>query len=273
MSYALQCAADIANTLSEMHEQGRMHGAVGADSILLTATGAELVAPRGRPRYAEMAAEVAAFGSVLFEMMAGSRLTTGVDSPAAAAKARTGEDTIHAAVSRLASKCIRTTSNTRDEMQRVWTDLRYLALQAKVFEMEAQPAARPAPPQAYASPPKPTPPVTPPPQTGNAAASTVGPRRRVIASTSTVFTPLEAKGFLATDPADSNDPIPSGVRCPKCGLPYVYPSRPRSWLETLLAAWNSPPMRCHRCLHRFVTILGRFHFEKGSPMPSKHAPF
>jgi hypothetical protein len=141
-------------------------------------------------------------------------------------------------------------------MEKVLAEILLLRLRAKPYDTEPQ--AQPQPERLS------QPPVAPPPEPPMAglAALEQTPQERP------VYTPAPAKGFLATKPADLADPPPSGVKCPKCGVPYVYPSRPRTWLEELFSAWKSPPMRCHRCLHRFILLFGKFHFSKGSPKSS-----
>lgn len=70
-----------------------------------------------------------------------------------------------------------------------------------------------------------------------------------------------------TGDAHSGD-SPSGMRCPKCRSRYVYPSRTRTWFERWLATWKCRPMRCRRCLHRFM-VVGRLRVGKGSPRQEK----
>jgi hypothetical protein len=259
LSYALQCATDIAGTIYELHEEGRMHGGVAPEFVQLRYMRAQLLPLRGRARYAEPAGDVAAFGAVLYEMVHGVKLNVG---EVVAASKSDGDDGILAAIARLSARCIRTASNSPAEMQQVLAEVRLLAQQAKAIEIESAPTARPATliPSALAPGATARSPLELEPE-----LAPLPPRRRQrdVAN----YRPVEPKSFMAETGASIADPTPSGVRCPRCGVPYVYPSRPRTWIEALFAAWKSPPQRCHRCLFRYLTLFGKFHLEKGSPNP------
>jgi hypothetical protein len=230
---------------------------VVAASLTLIDEGAVLLPSRGRARYAEPAGDVAAFGAVLYEMIAGAKPTA--EGSARVPAARDGEEEIQTAAMRLASRCIGSVSNSREEIQTVLSELRLLGVQVKLKEMEGGPA-----PPAMASP---QPVVTP-----DEAAPEPAPARKGRTREPAVYTPIAPEDFFAVAGTEEVDPAPSGVKCPKCGVPYVYPSRTRSWVEGILASFNSSPMRCHRCLHRYVTIFGRIHFEKGSPKLHRASP-
>jgi len=150
---------------------------------------------------------------------------------------RNTEEGIRIAATRLASKCLQSTSNTSSEMQKVLTEVRLLSLQTRIRVKLAFT-------------------VKPNPQTY------VPPEGAVVHR---IFTAVPADGFMASNDSDSVDASPSGVQCPVCSVTCVYPSRPRNWFETMLSAWGSPALRRHRCLHRYVIVMGRFKFAKGSP--------
>jgi hypothetical protein len=57
------------------------------------------------------------------------------------------------------------------------------------------------------------------------------------------------------------DDKPSGIVCPKCSAPYVFPSRSRTHVESLLQRGTSRVFRCHRCYYRFARI-GPFRMSK-----------
>jgi hypothetical protein len=236
LSYALQCAADIANSLRGMHEEGRLHGSVDARSVIVTGAGAQLIPPHGQARNISAGADVRAFGTLFQEMLTGSI-------------ARNPENGIKTAAARLASKCLRSTSNSASEMQEALAEVRHLIAHARIHEKASADAVMEAPkPEIHIL----FPAISQPP--------TYVPPARGVAPP--IFTPVPAGEFMAGKNAGSVDPPPSGVKCPGCGAPYVYPSRTRTWFEVLLAAWGSPTLRCHRCLYRYVVILRRFTFAK-----------
>jgi hypothetical protein len=57
------------------------------------------------------------------------------------------------------------------------------------------------------------------------------------------------------------DDKPTGDVCPKCGAPYVFPSRSRTHIESLLQRGNPRVFRCHRCYYRFA-MIGPFRMSK-----------
>jgi hypothetical protein len=167
---------------------------------------------------------------------------------------RNTEEAIRIAAARLASKCLQSKSNTSSEMQKVLTEVRLLRLQTRIRVKRAS-----------------VPPVAAVPEPARRPVFTVKPNPQTYAPPEgavvhRIFTSVPADGFMASNDIDSADASPSGVKCPVCGLAYVHPSRPRNWFETMLSAWGSPPLRCHRCLHRYVIVMGRFKFAKGSPL-------
>jgi hypothetical protein len=234
-----------------MHEAGRMHGSVNAKAVMVTEDGALLLPPNGKARSMMPATDISAFGALLHEMVTGLKPSLQIAPPSPSNRLLPGKDGIRAAAVLLASKCICSVSDSPGGMEKVLAEILLLRLRAKADEAETPEA--PQQPERRSQPA-----VTQPKEAPMAAPEQRLPDRPL-------FTVAPAEGFLATKPADLADPPPSGVRCPKCGVPYVYPSRPRTWMEEFLAAWKSPPLRCHRCLHRFVLLFGKFHFERGSP--------
>jgi hypothetical protein len=253
LGYALQCGTDVAHNLRTLHEEGRIHGSVDASSVIVTNGGAQLLPPNGHARSTTPGADVSAFGALLYEMLTGSKPSPRTTPPLPPLTSRNTEEGIQIGATRLAYKCLRSTSNSYSEMQNVLTEVRLLNLETGIREKPAY-----VPPVAAVREPKLHTVFTEKPN-----LQAVPPERAVVHR---LFTTVPVDSFMATKDIDSVDPPPSGVQCPVCSVPYVYPSRPRSWFETTLSAWGSPPLRCHRCLHRYVTIMERFRFAKISPL-------
>lgn len=253
MGYALRCATDVACSLRDLHEAGRLHGSVNVNSVVVTKTGAQLLPPNGHARHAVAGADVSAFGALLYEMVTGAKPSPRAAPPLPTVAPRNTPNGLRIAATRLASKCLRSTSNSFTEMQKVLTEVRLLGVQSGIQRMAPafEPLTAPAVWERRAEPP------AAPPQPASS------PPRRGVANP--VFTAVPPEGFLAVKDVDTVDSPPSEINCPVCGVPYVYPSRPKTWFEMLLGAWGMPMLRCHRCLHRYVVIFGRFKFSKGSP--------
>lgn len=256
LAYALQCATDVANSLRALHEDGRPHGSVNANSVIITIDRALLLPPNGQARYTVAEADISAFGALLYEMVTGSKPSPRATPPMPSATSRNTEEGIKIAATRLASKCLRSTSNSASEIQKVLTEVRLLSLQARICDKEGSPA----PAVTIAGPAAPLAAPEEPLQIASSPEGEISPP---------VFTPISMDGFRGHSENGAIDPPPSGVKCPVCGAFYVYKSRARTWFETTLEAWGSPPLRCHRCLHRYVVILGRFNFSKTSPLKGR----
>jgi len=272
LTYALQCATDVANSIRELHEQGRLHGSVNANSVIVTAAGAQLMPPNGQARYTVPGADVAAFGSLLYEILTGEKPSPRTMPPPTIAASRSSPRGLRIAAMRLAAKCLRSTSNSFGEMQKVLTEVRLLGLQAKISEKPA-----PVGHAASAIAPPATPlftPAEPNPAPRSRVVSTAPPpppSRPMAFAESPIYTSLPAKSFMArVDEEGNSDRPPSGVACPVCGVPYVYPSKSRNLFEMIISAWQMPILRCHRCLYRYVVVFGRFRFAKGSQARSSH---
>jgi len=253
LGYALRCATDVASSLRDLHEEGRLHGSVNADSVVVTETGARLLPPNGQARYAVAGADISGFGGLLYEMVTGAKPSPRATPPLPALTSRNTPKGLQIAATRLASKCLRSTSNSFTEMQKVLTEVRLLGLQSGIRQKAPafRPWRAPAVWERRALPP------TVPRQPAS------GPQRRGV--TSRLFTPVPPAGFMAVKDVDTVEPPTSEINCPVCGVPYVHPSRSSTWFEALLGAWRMPTLRCHRCLHRYIVIFGRFKFSKGSP--------
>jgi hypothetical protein len=256
LGYVLRYATDVASSLRDLHEEGRLHGSVNADSVVVTETGARLLPPNGHARYTVAGADVSAFGALLYEMVTGAEPSPRATPPLPPITSRNTPKGLEAAATRLASKCLRSTSNSFTEMQKVLTEVRLLGLQSRnqPTPAAAEPLRAPAAWAWRGEAPTvaPTVPAQPAP----------GPQRPHVASL--LFTPIPPEGFMPVKDARKVDLPPSEINCPICGVRYVYPSRPNTWFEALLGAWGMPTLRCRRCLHRYIVIFGRFQFSKGS---------
>lgn len=150
LGYALRCAADIAATLREFQEDGRVHGNVGATSILLHPSGAVLVPPAGRAAETQARGDIAAFGAVLYQMLLGHSRTGGGWFPEEAQGAdRNSPDGVRLAAVRLALRCLAAPPRREPAIQRVLTEVRLLGVLARQCEAQAReaPATRERCPQ------------------------------------------------------------------------------------------------------------------------------
>ena len=84
--------------------------------------------------------------------------------------------------------------------------------------------------------------------------------------------PLQAANFGKPQHHNSPDSERAPGKCPKCESADVYVSRPRSKFENMLVRWKFPLCRCHRCYHRWVTIL-RMRIAKDMPVGTKGRSF
>lgn len=252
LGYALRCATDIAGSLRDLHAEGRLHGSVNAQSVVVTNTGARLLPPHDCALYTVAGADVAAFGALLYEMVTGVEPSPGATPPFPEVASRNTPKGLRIAATRLASKCLRSTSNSFAEMQKVLTEVRLLGLQSEIRQNPAafQPLRAPAALERRAL--------------ARTASRQPASRPQRRGAASRLFTPVPAEGFMAVKDVDTVEPPASQINCPVCGVPYVHPSRPGTCFEALLGAWRMPTLRCHRCLYRYIVIFGRFKFFKAA---------
>jgi DNA-binding helix-hairpin-helix protein with protein kinase domain len=225
---ALRCATDVAAVLRELYRTGQAHGDVSPASVVLRSTGAALLPPSSSVREADSRADVAAFGTVLYQMLTGSipPLSGPLASPAERVP-NAGPSGLRTAATRLAAKCLATPPEQAPNIQMVVTEVRLLNLLARQSGAESPAKTRRTPHGRAAALPK---------QHGRA-----GPKRKIAERTPS---PLE--------------------RCPRCGSPDVCEARRRTGLEILMSGIGIPICRCHRCCHRYV-VLFRLAFPKTPP--------
>jgi hypothetical protein len=177
---ALRIATAGAEQLRQMHEAGRVHGALTPSAIVLGETGVEIrpaasaltphTAPEvlaGRP--ADVRTDVFAFGTILYEMFTGRRAFEGRDeaSIAVAISSASPRPTGNAALDRLVLGCLAKSADARfQHMQKVQLELRLLA---SSLRRGASAPAAPAPAYAAAAPPPAPAYVTPAPPPAPAA--------------------------------------------------------------------------------------------------------
>ena len=126
----LRCAADVASGLRQLYRVGLAHGEVSSASVVLRATGAALLPPEGLVSDASPRTDVAAFGTVLYQMLTGNKPSRG-GRLATASVPQAGPPSLHAAATRLASKCLAPPPEQTPTIQMVATEVRLLNLLAR----------------------------------------------------------------------------------------------------------------------------------------------
>ena len=247
LAAALRYAGEIAAELRDLHQQARTYGKLTAASVLLTESGAHLAPSHRFWEEPILERDVHAFGAVLYQMLTGTAApatltATEVREPGA----NTGPAHLRPAAVKLALKCMAATG-TPLSMQQAATELRLLGLLLRQYE--ASTAAAPIPPWDAPEP-------APKAQTGDTSATPVVP----LGPDSFGHPKARAQAVLQ----------PAGGNCPKCHSTAVYVSRTRSWLERMLARWDIPICRCHRCYHRYV-VIARLKIGKDMPVGSERA--
>jgi len=196
---------------------------------MLRSTGAALLPPSSLVSDANPRTDVAAFGTVLYQMLTGNEPAQGGRLlPAAEREPHIGSPSLHAAATRLAAKCLATPPEQAPSIQMVVTEVRLLNLLARQSGAEAPSKLRRA------------------------------PHGRVSESRQEQPGRPDAK-------SKAGERAPSPVeRCPRCGSPDVRGAQRRTRVELLISGIGIPICRCHRCCHRYV-VLFRFAFPKTPP--------
>jgi hypothetical protein len=232
LPFALRCATDVAAGLRQLYRAGQAHGEISPASVVLRSTGAALLPPNHPAGGADSRADVAAFGTVLYQMLTGSEppRSRGSGLPEARAEdaPQAGPPCLRAAATRLAAKCLATQPDQAPTIQMVVTEVRLLNVLAR--QLGAESAARP--------------------QGASHGRAIEVPKR-------------QRSGPGAKNGVAEREPSPV-ERCPRCGSPDVCKSQRLTTLELMISGVGIPICRCHRCCHRYV-VLFRFAFPKTPP--------
>ena len=129
----MQCAADVAQALRELHSAGRGHGQVNAQSVLITGRGYSLRSPQNPPAAADQSRDAVALGALIFEILTGARPAPGMPPPAVprVAAPRSDPDAIRASALRIAARCLAGPGDGSQAIGKAAVELRLLAMLAK----------------------------------------------------------------------------------------------------------------------------------------------
>lgn len=163
---ALRIAAACAEQLRQMHEQGRVHGALTPSTIRLTEGGVELqpaaaaltpyTAPEvlaGRP--ADQRTDIFSFGAILYEMITGRRAFEGGDDASVMLSLASGSPRPSGspALDRVVFGCVAKSPDVRfQHMQKLQLEMKLLCSSARRGLTLAAPDAAPAAPPRLAPP-------------------------------------------------------------------------------------------------------------------------
>jgi len=218
--------------------------------------------------------DIAAFGALLYELMAGSRPPRDLSQVVLPQVPQEGPEAVRTAATRLALQCLGAAGAPPENMQRILTEVRLYSLMARHDGRQRTTAMEPAVSPSLTARRNPLPAMTgaaAPARARNTAASfqpKTGPRWPVDAYPPPKRAPsLNPEWFVV--PADRRaSMLPSKIACPVCGGCFVHRSRPRTGFERLLMSTGIRLNRCHRCLYRYVSILGIV-FTKTAPFFSE----
>jgi hypothetical protein len=266
----LRCANEIAVELRDLHQQGRAHGKLTVDSIILAVSGARLAPLRNYWDQSVQPRDVQAFGAVFYQIL------TGALPPATPTAAdlrvpgpRSGPTRMRSSAVMLALKCL-ASKGARLTMQQVATEIRLLGILLR--QQEANARQEPAPVPFL---------VTAPPAAASASAVRAEPEtdlplsmREMAAAVekmlgpgetgATPVVPLGRESFGRPTLKEPGELEPVSGHCPKCNSVTIYASRARSPFEEMLQSWGVPFCRCHRCYHRYV-VFARLRITKDMP--------
>jgi hypothetical protein len=269
---ALRYATEIALALREMHADGRSHGSVDPDHVVLKSSGASLL-PFDRRGYADPLEDLVGYGAVLYAMLTGKE-PSGDELRLVPAKPAVlkGPSAVRNSAIRLAERCFTAERETAPDLQKILTEVRLLNVMAK--QMGAEPKDLHVPPP----PPPTTFPVTQPLAVyAGKATPVINPPGASAGPAIASAEPAEAPAIPAGDAPPPPDPLKPGehspqtkrakgshsrpvlkdVPCPKCKGFHVRLSRPRTRFERFLNLLGVGVHRCHRCFYRYVPIFGR----------------
>ncbi len=133
LSAALQCAADVAQALRNLHRAGRWHGQVSAQSVLITGRGYGLRSPQNPSVAADQRRDAVALGALIFEILTGARLAPGMPPPVVqrVTAPRSDPAAIRAGALRIAARCLAGPSDGSQAIGKAAVELRLLAMLVK----------------------------------------------------------------------------------------------------------------------------------------------
>jgi hypothetical protein len=244
LANALRYARGIATHLRDLHEEGRVHGEVGAHLVVLRQSEALLMPPIGRPENSSSLGDVNAFGSLLYEMLTGRKPTTEtLLSTSVPPPPHKGPGAVQAAAIRLAERCATAVPENALSLQKVITELALFSVQARQWEIRERPAAAIDRAKEGTATEAPEFPAWPSEPDINAGESDLAGERP------------QAGSMAEAGDVEEEDTL-ADVRCPRCRCSKIRVSRPRNRLERFLRALGLPVRRCHRCYFRYIDLFG-----------------
>jgi hypothetical protein len=234
---ALQYAIDLAISLRELHHRGLAHGGVQTTNVVTSGSRASLLPARTDSR-STTADDVADFGSVLYQMVTGQRPVRRVRAaePIRLTPSRSDPDWERSRLIDLAYRCMDGATNIASAL----TELRLVSIRAR--HKTQNPALRPTSLVEL-------PPVVELPDRLDCTEPADEPAGEVPSAIPEAHPELQFRTKRVKRLA-----VP-GTHCPRCQS-ELYPSRPRSPWEHLLASFHLYVCRCHRCFRRRFIFSG-----------------
>jgi hypothetical protein len=248
LTKALRYGIDLAESLRDLHERGRVFAYLQPAGIAITHGRAALGTPRAtnispyfspeqvRGKDLDSRSDLFSLGAILYEMLSGRRAFPGISKSALRVEILERNpdplENVPQALARLISQCLEKRPEQR--LQRVDVLLAGLKLQ---YILISSPKAQ-----------------------TRAAAAVEKPERLEPKLAPLRLPPgAAAEKFLrqaSVYPADEYGEPRSAMACPKCASYEVYGSRPKDSIERLLTRFGVSVNRCHRCFYRFLCKFG-----------------
>jgi hypothetical protein len=173
------------------------------------------------PGQFEKDSDIAAFGALLYELMAGSKPPQDVSQLVVPSVEWAGPEGVRTAATRLSLRCM---TGDPQGMQRILTELRLYIVMVRQSGWRTSDSVR----------------------VGAGHPSNIPPRGSPV--------PEVSDGDLS---ADQTQLLPCCKgQCPACGGSFIHRSHPRTLFEYFLTATGISLNRCERCFYRYVVILG-----------------